>query len=130
LTQKWVREVIDTAKSDITPHGGYGGDEDQGMMGSLNALMSIGLFSLTGMCEENPSYELTTPLFDKVTVNQPDGTTFTIESSHSSKDDLYIQSASLNGKPLEGFRVPQDAVFKGGVLKLELGSEPNETWGT
>lgn len=129
LTQKWVREVIDVAKSDITPYGGYGGDEDQGMMGSLNALMSIGLFSITSMCEENPSYELTTPLFDKISIKQPNGNTFTIEAKHSSVKDLYIHSASLNGATLEGFRIPQKAILKGGSLKLELKEEPNKEWG-
>ena len=28
LTQKWTRAVIKACKSDITPSGGYGGDED------------------------------------------------------------------------------------------------------
>ncbi|HKJ86157.1 MAG TPA: GH92 family glycosyl hydrolase, partial [Spirochaetia bacterium] len=38
LTQKWVRRIMKVLKSDITPYGGYGGDEDQGQMGALNVL--------------------------------------------------------------------------------------------
>ena len=38
LTQKWVREVIDEVYSDNDPQHGYGGDEDQGLMGALVCL--------------------------------------------------------------------------------------------
>ena len=41
-SQYWVREVQTTTFSDITPFGGYNGDEDQGQMGALSALMAIG----------------------------------------------------------------------------------------
>ena len=61
LTQKWVRRVMAAAKSDITPYGGYGGDEDQGQMGCLNALMAIGLFNVHGGCDVDPFYEITSP---------------------------------------------------------------------
>jgi predicted alpha-1,2-mannosidase len=67
LTQKWVRRVMQAAKSDITPYGGYGGDEDQGQMGALNALMAIGLFNVGGGCQQAPFYELTSPIFDRIT---------------------------------------------------------------
>jgi putative alpha-1,2-mannosidase len=35
--------------------------------------------------------------------------------------------AILNDETLEGFKIPQSIVLKGGVLKLKLGSEPNKT---
>ena len=35
LSQKWVRAVKEQAFGDITPFGGYNGDEDQGQMGAL-----------------------------------------------------------------------------------------------
>ena len=69
LTQKWVRRVMRAAKSDVTPFGGYGGDEDQGQMGALNALMAIGLFNLRGGCEQEPILELSTPIFDRITIH-------------------------------------------------------------
>jgi len=49
LTQKWVREVKAQAYGDITPSGGYNGDEeDQGQLGALGVLMAIGLFDVEG----------------------------------------------------------------------------------
>ena len=35
LSQKWVRAVKEQTFGDITPYGGYRGDEDQGQMGSV-----------------------------------------------------------------------------------------------
>ena len=57
------------AKGDTTPFGGYGGDEDQGQMGALNALMALGLFNLRGGCEREPILELSTPIFDRITIH-------------------------------------------------------------
>lgn len=132
LTQKWVRRVMQTAKSDITPYGGYGGDEDQGQMGALNVLMAIGLFSLNGGCATDPILELSTPIFDRITIHlDPEyhsDATFVIETQHNSAEACYIQSAELNGEPLQTSWVYYRDFIKGGNLKLILGTEPNKNW--
>lgn len=67
LTQYWVRRVRAQAYGAVTPDRGYGGhDEDQGQMGGISALMAIRLFSLTGNVDQNPSYEITSPIFDRL----------------------------------------------------------------
>ena len=134
LTQKWVRRVMEKAKSDITPYGGYRGDEDQGLMGSLNALMAMGLFSVNGGCAQRPFYEITSPIFDRVTIHlDPDyytAETFVIEAERSGPEDLYIQSADLNGRPLNSPWFYHDELARGGKLRVVLGPEPNLSWGT
>ena len=129
LTQKWVRRIIKQAKSDITPYGGYGGDEDQGMMGALNAMMSIGLFSTSGMCGQDPHYQLTTPIFDKITITlSPEyhaGKTFTIETRGNGEGDRYIQSGTLNGEPISGPFLKHEDVAEGGHLVLNLSETPD-----
>lgn len=101
LTQKWVRKVK-AAYCDVTPYGGYRDDEDQGQMGALGVLMAIGLFEVDGGCAEKPFYEITSPLFDKVTIHLDNryysGKTFQIITKGNSTDNMYIQNASLNGK--------------------------------
>jgi len=37
--------------------------------------------------------------------------------------------AKLNGKPLNDFKFPAIELLKGGILELEMGSEPNKNWG-
>ena len=132
LTQKWVRRVVQTAKSDTTPFGGYGGDEDQGQMGALNVLMAIGLFSLQGGCAPEPILELSTPIFDRITIHLDpeyhEGDTFVIETRHNGSGDRYIQSAELNRVPLETAWFYHRDFVKGGNLKLTLGTEPNKNW--
>jgi putative alpha-1,2-mannosidase len=54
-------------------------------------------------------------------------TKFTIEARQASKENKYIQSAKLNGKPIADFRILQREVLKGGIL--ELGNQPNKEWG-
>ena len=132
LTQKWVGRVMRAAKSDITPFGGYGGDEDQGQMGALNVLMAIGLFSLQGGCAPDPILELSTPIFDRITIHLDaeyyGGGTFVIETVGNGPGDRYIQSAKLNGLPLDKAWFRHGDFVKGGNLQLTLGSEPNMTW--
>jgi putative alpha-1,2-mannosidase len=134
LTQKWVRRVMDQAKSDITPFGGYGGDEDQGQMGALNVLMAMGLFSVNGGCSVEPYYEITSPVFERVVIHLDEryhaGETFVIEAKGASPENVYIQSASLNGEPLDRPWFYHRDLAQGGVLELVLGPVPNKLWGS
>ncbi|MDP6038826.1 MAG: glycoside hydrolase family 92 protein, partial [Candidatus Latescibacteria bacterium] len=130
LTQKWVRAVMNQAKSDITPYGGYGGDEDQGQMGALNVLMAIGLFQMLGGCEKNPVYEITTPLFDRITIHLNNNTTFTIETKNNTSENIYIQSAQLNQQAHNNAYFYHSDLASGGNLTLTLGPEPNKHWGS
>jgi predicted alpha-1,2-mannosidase len=134
LSQYWVRKVNEQAYGAITPDKGYGGhDEDQGQMGGVSALMSMGLFSLKGNNSTDPVYELTSPVFDQVTIQLDrsyyPGRTFTIKTYDNSEQNLYIQRAKLNGQTLETFWFPHAEYAKGGVLELWMGSEPNKEWG-
>ena len=133
LSQYWVREVHTQTFSDITPDGGYNGDEDQGQMGALSALMAMGLFDMTGGAARRPAYDITTPIFDKITIqldsNYYDGEEFVITCKNQSPENRYIQSAKLNGKDYNPFQLPHEVFAKGGTLELVLGSEPNKKWG-
>lgn len=134
LTQYWVRKVNEQAYGGVTPDLGYGGhDEDQGQMGGVSALMSIGLFSLHGNVSQVPVYEITSPIFDKITISlNPDyfqGKSFVIDVENNSKDNKYIQKAFLNDISLKTFWFKHEDYSKGGTLKLILGNKPNKNWG-
>lgn len=134
LSQYWVRQVNEKAYGGVTPDKGYGGhDEDQGQMGGVSALMSMGLFSLKGTTAINPVYEITSPVFDEVIIkldpNYYSGKTFTIKTNNNSAENCYIQKAELNGEPLTQFWFKHEDFAKGGILELWLGAEPNKNWG-
>jgi predicted alpha-1,2-mannosidase len=135
LTQYWVRKVKEQAYGGITPDLGYGGhDEDQGQMGGVSALMAIGLFSITGTESMIPYYEITSPVFDKITLKLDNkyykGEKFVIKTHNNSAENCYIQKATLNGRPLNNFWFTHEEFAKGGELELWLGSKPNREWGT
>ena len=129
LSQKWVREVKEKAFGDITPFGGYNGDEDQGQMGSLGVLKAIGLFDVEGGAAQKPTYQITSPIFDKITIRLNkdyfSGGKFTISTRNNSATNMYIQSVSLNGKPLNQFWFPHADLTRGGSLEIKLGPQPS-----
>jgi predicted alpha-1,2-mannosidase len=133
LTQYWVRQVSELAFGGTTPHSGYCGEEDQGQMGALSALMRIGLFSVRGACDADPIYEITSPMFDEITIKLDPryyaGKEFKIKTYNNSSKNMYIQKAKLNGEVLENCWFYQKDFAKGGLLELWLGPEPNKTWG-
>ena len=134
LTQKWVREVIDEVYSDNDPQHGYSGDEDQGLMGALCVLMKIGLFEMKGGAEINPSYDLSSPIFDQITIHLDkdyyQGVNFKIDVLNNSPKNKFIQSVKLNGKPVNQSWLYHKDLVKGGNLEYVLGDEPNYDWGT
>jgi putative alpha-1,2-mannosidase len=76
-------------------------------------------------------YEIGSPLFSKVTVKLPGKRPgdFTIRANHVSDSNKYIQSAKLNGKPLNVPLFRQADMIPGGSLVFEMGPAPNLSWG-
>lgn len=134
LTQYWSRQVIDKVYSDLSPQFGYSGDEDQGLMGSLSVLMKSGIFSTNGGTSSEPYYEISSPIFNKITFNLNQkyysGGKFVVEAKNNSNKNFYIQSAQLNGQSLNKPWILHDTVVKGGKLTLIMGDKPNKTWGS
>ncbi|MCC5939799.1 MAG: GH92 family glycosyl hydrolase [Lunatimonas sp.] len=128
LTQSWSRKVVNKAFSALSTDLGYNGDEDQGLMGSLSVLMKIGIFQMNGGTEENPLYELGSPLFDKTIISlHPDyypGGSFTIESNNNAQDHYFVREKRWNGQPLVGFGIRHEELIQGGTLTLEMSPNP------
>ena len=78
--------------------------------------------------EHDPVYTLGSPVFEHVTVDLGNGETFVIEARNASPENKYIQSATLNGEPLNSPWFPHEAV-RGGRLVLEMGPRANTSWG-
>jgi predicted alpha-1,2-mannosidase len=131
LTQYWVREVLDNYYG-TDPVDGYHGDEDQGQMGAWYVMSAMGLFQMDGGAAVEPVYELSGPIFEKITIQlDPDyyeGKEFVIEAKNSSSKNRYIQSVTLNGEQLDKFWFKHSELVKGGKLILLMGPEPNKEW--
>jgi predicted alpha-1,2-mannosidase len=132
LTQKWSRAIIGRYYGyDLA--NAYLGDEDQGQMSAWFVMAALGLFQTDGGCSVDPVYELGSPIFPKVVIDLGTqygrGKSFSIEAINVSRNNKYIQSAVLNGKPLNSFKFPASELLKGGSLKLQMGPKPNKDWG-
>ena len=103
-----------------TPDG-LCGNEDCGQMSAWYVFSSMGFYPVNPV---DGRYELGTPLFSESTILLPGGREFTVKAHGLSDSARYIKSAVLNGKPLEGTSFTHDQLMQGGVLELEMTSEP------
>lgn len=127
-TQRWSRSILDR-------YYGYGqanaylGDEDQGQMSAWAVMTAIGLFQTDGGCRVDPVYEIASPVFEETVINLGHrygrGEKFTIKAHNASKNNIYVQSATLNGRKLTTFQFPASELLSGGELVLEMGQEPS-----
>lgn len=131
LTQKWTRLIADGFYGTEPIHGyGYGQDEDQGQLGSWYVMTALGLFDVKGFTDEKPIVEIGSPMFSKATILLGNQKQLIIEAKNNSKENLYIQSAELNGKSLNNCWLYRDELMKGGTLVFTMGKQPNSEWGT
>jgi predicted alpha-1,2-mannosidase len=132
LTQKYSRAILDSYYGD-TPYHGWEGDEDEGQMGGWFVISSMGLFEMNGGVTDSSKVDLTSPLFSKITISLDPkfytGNKFVIEARNNSPENIYIQSAVLNGKPLNRSWIYFTDIVNGGNLTYKMGSKPNKQWG-
>jgi alpha-1,2-mannosidase, putative len=127
LTQKWVRRVMKEMYTD--KRDGICGNEDCGQMSAWYVFSALGFYPV------NPAsgiYMIGSPLFAKAGIkvgpeNNPK--TFVVIAEKNSPENIYIQSATLNGKPLDRAWITHKELAAGGELKFVMGSKPNEAWG-
>lgn len=102
------------------------GNEDCGQMSAWHVLSALGLYQVN---PSNGIFVFGSPRFEKVTINLPEGKTFTVEAPAASKDNKYIQSVRLNGEPYTKSYISYEDIMKGGTLSFEMGREPNKAFG-
>ena len=124
-TQYWIRQVMDRLYN--SSENGYPGDEDQGGLSSWYVLSALGIYSV---CPGTDEYVLGSPKFRKATITMEDGKKFVIEAKGNSKDNVYIQNATLNGKRHTRNYIHYSDIVNGGVLELQMGNQPEKTRGT
>ena len=116
-TQKEVKNILDNHYKNA-PDGSPGND-DTGTMSAWAVFSMIGIYP---DCPGEPTYTLTTPVFDKVTITTPQGD-IRISCDRPTKDCHYIDSISLNGKK-NGYRVTHKQLLDNANIELKLKKEP------
>ncbi len=127
---------IQLTQYDNSPEG-LDGNDDCGQISAWYVWSALGLYPV------NPAggvYVIGSPLVQKAVIHLDPkyykGSTFTIivnsntQYAPAAKMDNYIQSATLNGQPLNRPWITHDELVNGGTLELTMGVIPNKEWGT
>lgn len=124
-TQEMVRRIM--KEMYLPTPAGLCGNEDCGQMSAWYVLSAMGFYPVTPASNQ---YIIGSPLFKKVTINLENGKTFVIETKNNSEKNCYIRSAKLNGMNYYKSYITHQDIVKGGKLLFEMGSKPNENYGT
>jgi putative alpha-1,2-mannosidase len=106
---------------------GLPGDDDNGATSAWYVFSAMGFYPV---CPGRPYYVLGSPLFEECEIDVESGKTFRIVANGVSSINKYIQSATLDGEPLNKPWFDHSTLVRGGTLVLQMGSEPNKAWGT
>lgn len=115
------------AKFFAAPNG-IPGNDDSGAMGSFASLCMMGIFPNPGQ----NVYFITPPFFKEVSIrSRVTGRKAIIRNVNFDKEykNIYVQSATLDGKVWTKNWLSHDFFLKGGVLELTLGANES-SWGT
>lgn len=123
-TQYWSRKVA--ALYNNTP-AGIPGNDDCGQLASWFAFAALGFYPVNAA---NGVYVLGSPLVQRAVIhNRTQDTRFAIVAENNSEENLYIQSAWLNGKESPRSWLTHRQIIMGGELRLRMGPAPNKQWG-
>ncbi|MEO9894100.1 GH92 family glycosyl hydrolase [Aurantibacter sp.] len=106
--------------------GGLPGNDDMGSLSSWYLFSAMGIYP---MAPGSTTYTIGSPLFGEVELRLIKNKTFTIKAINNSKENKYIQSATLNGKSFNRTWINHEEITKGGTLQFKMGPKPNTKWG-
>ena len=125
-TQRIVREVLDRLYLGSEIGQGYPGDEDNGEMSAWYVLASMGLYPLR---MGSPDYAIGAPLFERFTLDLPEGRQLRIHARNAGRENPYVQSLRVNGKPWTRTWIPHQLLAQGATLEFVMGPKPS-AWGS
>lgn len=119
LIRKTMHELYTTAPD------GLCGNDDCGQLSCWYMFSAMGFYPV---CPGQDMYVIGSPVFDKVTIDLPNGKTFIIETRNNAPENGYIQSVTLNGKDYPYSYLKHSDMMKGGSTVFEMSNKPNKDW--
>ncbi|QNL48007.1 glycoside hydrolase family 92 protein [Olivibacter sp. SDN3] len=123
-TQERVHQILEEEYSDGP--GGLSGNDDAGQMSAWYIFAALGLYPVDPV---SGNYLLTTPLYESYDIDLADNKKWQVKCNHSPSTHPYIQAIVLNGQRLTRNFITYQEIKHGGVLEIELGKKPSQTWG-
>jgi predicted alpha-1,2-mannosidase len=116
-TQYWVRRVL----AELYTQDTFAGDEDTGSMAAWYILGAMGFYPL---CPGKAEYIAGSPLFDRVTLNLPNGKKTLIEARGQSPSAVYVSKLLVEGEEHGSTAITHDAVVRGTRLTFVMQNAP------
>ena len=123
-TQKYVAQVMHDLYQNKP--GGICGNEDCGQMSAWYVFSAMGFYPVDPV---SGRYEIGTPLFPELKLHLSNGKTFTVLAPKASKENIYIQSVKVDGKPWNSTWITHEQIMSGATVEFEMGNEKS-SWGT
>ena len=121
--QKYAAEVMH--KLYFNAPAGLCGNEDCGQMSAWYVFSAMGFYPVNPVSGE---YEIGTPLFPEMRLNLKNGKTFTVLAPNVSRENIYIQSVKVNGKPYDKSYITHQQIMDGATVEFVMGNQPGEIW--
>jgi predicted alpha-1,2-mannosidase len=123
-TQERLKQIVESQYH--SGPAGLAGNDDVGQMSAWLMFTAMGFYPVT---PGSGQYVIGRPFTERTTLNLPNGRRFVISTAGLADAHRYIQSVSLNGRPLDRAWIGHDEITAGGELHFVMGAEPNRTWG-
>lgn len=123
-TQERLKQIVE-GQYHARPDG-IAGNDDVGQMSAWLMFTALGFYPVT---PGSGQYVIGRPFTERTTLNLPNGRRFVISTAGLADANRYIQSITLNGRPLDRTWIGHDEITAGGELHFVMGVQPNRTWG-
>ncbi len=100
----------------------YPGDEDNGGMSSYYVFMMCGFFPYA----TTNDYYLHGTRLEKVTIHLDNGKDFVITGENVGGDNIYVQSATWQGKAWDSSKLTYEQILQGGELHFVMGEQASD----
>ena len=123
-TQTLVRQILEEQYANAP--NGHCGNEDCGQMSSWYIFGALGFYPV------NPAqgvYDLGIPLFEEAEVSVGNGKTLRIVQKKFSKENIFVEYVTLNGKTLDRNFITHKEITAGGELVYVMTNDPKKVDG-
>jgi putative alpha-1,2-mannosidase len=129
VAQPWKTQAAVAAATNVcydNTADGICGNDDFGTLSSWFVFRALGFFPVNS---SSGIYEIGTPMFERASIAVDNGQQFTVIAKEVSRENIFIQSASLNGRDFNKTYLTHAEIMQGGEIEFLMSDKPSKRWG-